>query len=173
MVTHLVGCAPLVVIAVIKLSSSSLFSLSFFTRLSIARLLKLSDSPPCNFNGGKTLIFYQVKKGKKCGLRYFRLFKSRKDRTLITDRYSVISFLRTACKIDHKMSKLDGIFWLILKYRYMCRMLYVFQKTDSQRKTILEQSQMTCMNWVVLKIDTIKIDKFVWFHFTVGWVDLK
>ena len=49
-VTHLVGWAPLVVIAVIRLSSSSLFSLSFFTRLSIARLLKLSDSPPCNFD---------------------------------------------------------------------------------------------------------------------------
>lgn len=48
--THLVGWAPLVVIAVIRLSSSSLFSLSFFTRLSIARLLKLSDSPPCNFD---------------------------------------------------------------------------------------------------------------------------
>ena len=51
--THLVGCAPFVVIAVIRLSSSSRFSLSFFTRLSIARLLKLSDSPPWNFDNGQ------------------------------------------------------------------------------------------------------------------------
>ena len=47
MVTHFVGWAPLVVMAVIKLSNSSLFSFNFFTRLSIALLLKLSDSPPC------------------------------------------------------------------------------------------------------------------------------
>ena len=46
-VTHLLGWAPFVVMAVIKLSSSSLFSFSFFTRLSMARLPKLSDSPPC------------------------------------------------------------------------------------------------------------------------------
>ena len=46
MVTHLLGCAPLVVIAVIRLSSSSRFSFSFFTRDSMARFAKLSDSPP-------------------------------------------------------------------------------------------------------------------------------
>ena len=45
-VTHFVGWAPFVVIAVIKLSSSSRFSLSFFTKLSIARFEKDSLSPP-------------------------------------------------------------------------------------------------------------------------------
>lgn len=49
-VTHLLGWAPLVVIAVIKESSSSFFSFSFFTRLSIARLEKLSLSPPCRWH---------------------------------------------------------------------------------------------------------------------------
>ena len=47
MVTHLVGWAPPVVMAVIKLSSSSLFSFSFLTRDSIALLLNASLSPPC------------------------------------------------------------------------------------------------------------------------------
>jgi hypothetical protein len=46
-VTNFEGCAPLVVIAVIKLSSSSRFSFNFFTKLSMARLAKLSLSPPC------------------------------------------------------------------------------------------------------------------------------
>lgn len=46
-VTHLLGCAPLVVIAVISESSSSLFSLSFLTSDSMARLAKPSLSPPC------------------------------------------------------------------------------------------------------------------------------
>ena len=46
MVTHFVGVAPLVVMAEIRLSNSSLFSFSFLTRDSIARLLKVSDSPP-------------------------------------------------------------------------------------------------------------------------------
>ncbi len=46
MVTHLLGWTPFVVIAVIRESSSSLFSLSFFTRLSMARLAKVSFSPP-------------------------------------------------------------------------------------------------------------------------------
>ena len=50
----------MVVIAVIRLSSSSLFSLSFFTRLSIARLLKLSDSPPCNFDLTKVFYLYNL-----------------------------------------------------------------------------------------------------------------
>ena len=47
MVTHFVGCVPFVVMAVISASNSSRFSLSFFTRDSIARLLNDSDSPPC------------------------------------------------------------------------------------------------------------------------------
>lgn len=47
MVTHLLGCAPFVVIAVISESSSSLFSFSFFTSDSIARFAKPSLSPPC------------------------------------------------------------------------------------------------------------------------------
>ena len=47
MVTHFVGWAPLVVMAVMRLSSSSLFSFSFFTRLSMARFENDSDSPPC------------------------------------------------------------------------------------------------------------------------------
>lgn len=50
MVTHLVECAPLVVIAVMRLSSSSRFSFNFFTRLSMARLAKLSLSPPCRWH---------------------------------------------------------------------------------------------------------------------------
>ena len=49
-VTHLVGWAPLVVIAVIKASSSSLFSFNFLTKLSIARLAKDSLSPPCRWH---------------------------------------------------------------------------------------------------------------------------
>lgn len=49
-VTHLLGWAPFVVIAVIKESSSSFFSFSFFTRLSMARLEKLSLSPPCRWH---------------------------------------------------------------------------------------------------------------------------
>lgn len=47
MVTHLLGWAPFVVIAVMRESSSSFFSFSFLTRLSMARLAKLSLSPPC------------------------------------------------------------------------------------------------------------------------------
>ncbi len=47
MVTHLLGWAPLVVMAVISESSSSFFSFSFFTRLSMARLANVSLSPPC------------------------------------------------------------------------------------------------------------------------------
>lgn len=47
MVTHLLGWAPLVVIAVMRESSSSFFSFSFFTRLSMARLANVSLSPPC------------------------------------------------------------------------------------------------------------------------------
>lgn len=47
MVTHLLGWAPLVVMAVMSESSSSFFSFSFFTRLSMARLEKASLSPPC------------------------------------------------------------------------------------------------------------------------------
>lgn len=47
MVTHLLGWAPLVVMAVMRESSSSFFSFSFFTRLSIARLANVSLSPPC------------------------------------------------------------------------------------------------------------------------------
>ena len=50
MVTHLLGCAPLVVMAVMSESSSSFFSFSFFTRLSIALLAKLSLSPPCRWH---------------------------------------------------------------------------------------------------------------------------
>lgn len=46
-VTHLLGCAPFVVMAVISESSSSLFSLSFFTRDSIALFENPSLSPPC------------------------------------------------------------------------------------------------------------------------------
>ena len=46
-VTHFDGWAPLVVIAVIRLSSSSLFSFNFLTRDSMARLAKDSLSPPC------------------------------------------------------------------------------------------------------------------------------
>jgi len=46
MVTHLVGCAPLVVTAVIKLSSSSRFSFNFLTRLLIASFVNDSLSPP-------------------------------------------------------------------------------------------------------------------------------
>lgn len=45
-VTHFVGCAPLVVTAVMRLSSSSRFSFSFLTRLSMARFEKDSLSPP-------------------------------------------------------------------------------------------------------------------------------
>lgn len=50
MVTHLLGCAPLVVMAVMRESSSSFFSFSFLTKLSIARLAKLSLSPPCRWH---------------------------------------------------------------------------------------------------------------------------
>lgn len=50
MVTHLLGWAPFVVMAVIRESSSSFFSFSFFTRLSIARFAKLSLSPPCRWH---------------------------------------------------------------------------------------------------------------------------
>ena len=46
-VTHFVGWAPLVVMAVIKESSSSLFSFNFFTRDSIALFENASLSPPC------------------------------------------------------------------------------------------------------------------------------
>ena len=44
-VTQIVLCAPLVVIAVIKASNSGAFSFNFFTKLSIALLLNVSDSP--------------------------------------------------------------------------------------------------------------------------------
>ena len=47
MVTHLLGCAPAVVIDVIKASNSSFFSFSFFTNDSIALFANISDSPPC------------------------------------------------------------------------------------------------------------------------------
>ena len=50
MVTHLLGCTPLVVIAVMRESNSSFFSFSFFTRLSMARLAKPSFSPPCRWH---------------------------------------------------------------------------------------------------------------------------
>ena len=50
MVTHLLGCAPFVVMAVMRESSSSFFSFSFLTRLSMARLAKLSLSPPCRWH---------------------------------------------------------------------------------------------------------------------------
>jgi hypothetical protein len=46
MVTHPEGDAPLVVTAVMSESSSSLFSLSFLTRLWMALLENVSDSPP-------------------------------------------------------------------------------------------------------------------------------
>jgi len=46
-VTHFDGCAPLVVIAVIRLSNSSFFSFNFFTKLSIALFANVSLSPPC------------------------------------------------------------------------------------------------------------------------------
>lgn len=47
MVTHLVGWTPLVVMAVIRWSSSSRFSFNFFTNDSMARLENASLSPPC------------------------------------------------------------------------------------------------------------------------------
>lgn len=50
MVTHLLGWAPFVVMAVMRESSSSFFSFSFLTRLSMARLAKLSLSPPCRWH---------------------------------------------------------------------------------------------------------------------------
>lgn len=50
MVTHLLGWAPLVVMAVMRESSSSFFSFSFFTRLSMARFEKASLSPPCRWH---------------------------------------------------------------------------------------------------------------------------
>lgn len=49
-VTHLLGWAPLVVMAVIKESSSSFFSLSFLTKLSIALFANVSLSPPCRWH---------------------------------------------------------------------------------------------------------------------------
>lgn len=49
-VTHLLGCAPFVVMAVMRLSSSSLFSFSFFTKLSMALFANDSDSPPCRWH---------------------------------------------------------------------------------------------------------------------------
>ena len=55
MVTHFVGWVPLVVMAVMRASNSSLFSFSFFTSDSIARLLNDSDSPPCLKQGGLVL----------------------------------------------------------------------------------------------------------------------
>lgn len=50
MVTHLLGWAPLVVMAAMSESSSSFFSFSFLTRLSMALLAKLSFSPPCRWH---------------------------------------------------------------------------------------------------------------------------
>lgn len=50
MVTHLLGWAPFVVMAVIKESSSSRFSLSFLTSDSMARLANPSLSPPCRWH---------------------------------------------------------------------------------------------------------------------------
>ncbi len=50
MVTHLLGWTPLVVMAVMSESSSSFFSFSFFTRLSMARLAKPSFSAPCRWH---------------------------------------------------------------------------------------------------------------------------
>ena len=50
MVTHLLGWTPLVVTAVMSESSSSFFSFSFFTRLSMARLAKPSLSAPCRWH---------------------------------------------------------------------------------------------------------------------------
>lgn len=50
MVTHLLGWTPLVVMAVMRESSSSFFSFSFFTKLSMARLAKPSFSPPCRWH---------------------------------------------------------------------------------------------------------------------------
>ncbi len=50
MVTHLLGWTPLVVMAVMRESSSSFFSFSFLTKLSMARLAKPSFSPPCRWH---------------------------------------------------------------------------------------------------------------------------
>lgn len=50
MVTHLLGWAPFVVIAVINESNSSRFSFNFLTNDSIARFAKLSLSPPCRWH---------------------------------------------------------------------------------------------------------------------------
>ena len=49
----MVGWAPLVVMAVIRESSSSLFSFNFFTRDSIALFENASLSPPCLMNTWK------------------------------------------------------------------------------------------------------------------------
>ena len=43
----MLGCASLVVMAVMSESSSSFFAFSFLTRLSMARLANVSLSPPC------------------------------------------------------------------------------------------------------------------------------
>lgn len=50
MVTQVLGWRPLEVTAVIRESSSSFFSFSFFTRLSMALLAKPSFSPPCRWH---------------------------------------------------------------------------------------------------------------------------
>jgi hypothetical protein len=47
MVTHFDGWLPFVVIAVINESSSSFLSFNFLTSDSMARLAKVSPSPPC------------------------------------------------------------------------------------------------------------------------------
>lgn len=59
-VTHLLGCAPFVVIAVIKESSSSRFSFNFLTSDSMALLEKPSLSPPCLWHISEWTILRQA-----------------------------------------------------------------------------------------------------------------
>ncbi len=90
MVTHFVGWAPFVVIAVIRLSNSSRFSFNFFTRLSMARLLKLSDSPPClQF---RIKIFLMTKKIVK--FRETKLKRNIYDSRIFTSFLKIIKYLK-------------------------------------------------------------------------------
>uniref|UniRef100_A0A8W7PUK5 Uncharacterized protein n=1 Tax=Anopheles coluzzii TaxID=1518534 RepID=A0A8W7PUK5_ANOCL len=81
-VTHLLGCAPFVVMAVMSESSSSRFSFSFFTSDSIARLEKPSLSPPCRWHISEWTMLRQASAlvGAAVGIAAMSRTTERKER---------------------------------------------------------------------------------------------
>ena len=133
--THFVGCAPLVVTEVIKLSSSSLFSLSFFTRLSIARLLKLSDSPPYNFQDKTSFVYFSS--GNVCPNKQ----ELSNTSSIFKIKESLDILVKYLCKEDHQnYTRISGIsyqYWIPPKVKAKISM-----KFDSQ--VVETHSSLNC-----------------------------